>query len=138
MKPRVVDQVCVSPMQRVPIYDVSDCANRHYMPSDGFSLHDAHPDGYGYDSAPQSLISLITPEYDPPAFNYSNGLCHIPPRMAYGHGVGRFYWGRGNPVYDYGSLCNATYFAVRTPALCLTMRHGDPVKALKSAPYYNI
>eukprot|EP00965_Chrysotila_dentata_P197242 6178080-Pleurochrysis_carterae.AAC.1 len=44
------------------------------MPSDGLSLHDAHPDGYGYDSAPQSLISLITPEYESPAFDYSNDL----------------------------------------------------------------
>eukprot|EP00965_Chrysotila_dentata_P243356 6205370-Pleurochrysis_carterae.AAC.3 len=86
------------------------------MPPDGLSLHDAHLDGYGYNSAQQSLMSLIiTPEYEPPAFDYPNGLCYIPPRMAsmvYGHGVlGRYYWG----ISVYGLLCNATYFAVRTP-----------------------
>eukprot|EP00965_Chrysotila_dentata_P054340 1802849-Pleurochrysis_carterae.AAC.1 len=53
--------VCISPIQRVPLYDVCNSANRYYMPSDGFSTHDAHPDGYGYDSAPHSLISLMTP-----------------------------------------------------------------------------
>eukprot|EP00965_Chrysotila_dentata_P133818 4425793-Pleurochrysis_carterae.AAC.1 len=53
------------------------------MPSDGFSTRDAHPDyGYEYDSAPHSLISLMTPEYDPRAFGYSSGLCYIPPRKA--------------------------------------------------------
>eukprot|EP00965_Chrysotila_dentata_P254190 6211792-Pleurochrysis_carterae.AAC.1 len=55
---------------------------------------------------------MLTPEYEPPAFDYSNGLCYIPPHtasMVYGHGVGLFYWGRGVSVY--GSLCNATYFA---------------------------
>eukprot|EP00965_Chrysotila_dentata_P185312 6117464-Pleurochrysis_carterae.AAC.1 len=77
------------------------------------SLHDAPPDGYGYNSAPQSLTSLITPGYEPPAFDDSNGLCNIPPRMAsmvYSHGIGRYYWGRGISVY--GSLCNATCFAI--------------------------
>eukprot|EP00965_Chrysotila_dentata_P057277 1899983-Pleurochrysis_carterae.AAC.1 len=76
------------------------------------TTHDAHSDGYGYDGAPDSLISLMTPEYKPPAFDYSNGLCHILPRKAkivYCHGVGLFYWGRGISVY--GSFCNATYFA---------------------------
>eukprot|EP00965_Chrysotila_dentata_P021210 702509-Pleurochrysis_carterae.AAC.2 len=52
------------------------------MPSDGFSPLDAHPYGYGYDSLPHSVISLMTPEYEPPAFGYSSGLCHIPPRKA--------------------------------------------------------
>eukprot|EP00965_Chrysotila_dentata_P193371 6175726-Pleurochrysis_carterae.AAC.1 len=97
MKLGLDDQVCVSPIKRILIYDVSDCANQYYLPADGFSLHDAHPCGYGYDSAPQPLISLITPEYEPPAFDYSNGLCYIPPRrasIAYGHRVGRYYWGR--------------------------------------------
>eukprot|EP00965_Chrysotila_dentata_P086953 2870314-Pleurochrysis_carterae.AAC.3 len=110
MKLGLVGQVCVSQIQRVPIYDVSDYANRHYMPSDGFSLHDAHPDGYGYDGSPQSLISLITPEYEPPAFDYSNGLCYIPPPMAsmvYDHGVGRYHWGREYQHYEY--LFRPTY-----------------------------
>eukprot|EP00965_Chrysotila_dentata_P073225 2419352-Pleurochrysis_carterae.AAC.1 len=104
--------VCISPIQRVFLYDVRKFAHLSYMPSDGFSTHDAYSDGYGYDSAPHSLISLMTPEYEPPSFNYSSGLCDIPPRkasMVYGHGVGLlFYWGRGTSVY--GSLCNATYF----------------------------
>eukprot|EP00965_Chrysotila_dentata_P171872 5671760-Pleurochrysis_carterae.AAC.1 len=59
------------------------------MQSDGFSTHNAHPDVYGYDSAPHSLISLMTPEYEvPPAFDYSSGICYFPPRkasMVYGH-----------------------------------------------------
>eukprot|EP00965_Chrysotila_dentata_P254883 6212024-Pleurochrysis_carterae.AAC.2 len=121
MKLGLLDQVCISPIQRVPIYDVSNFATQYYTPSDGFSTHDAHRDGYGFDSAPQSLISLTTPEYEPPAFDYSNGLCYIPPRkasMVYGHGVGLFYWGRGIPVY--GSLCNETYLAVRTPLSTLS------------------
>eukprot|EP00965_Chrysotila_dentata_P159031 5253819-Pleurochrysis_carterae.AAC.1 len=78
--------------------------DQYYTPSDGFSTHDVHPDGYGYDSAPQSLLSLMTPEYDPPAFDYSDGLCYIPPRkasMVYGHGVGLFYWGREYQHYEY-------------------------------------
>eukprot|EP00965_Chrysotila_dentata_P240593 6203799-Pleurochrysis_carterae.AAC.1 len=112
----LLDQVCKSPIQKVPIYDVSISTNQYYTPSDGSSTHDAHPDGYGYDSAPQSFISLMTPEYKPPAFDYSNGLCYIPPRKAslvyYDHGVGLFYWGLGISVY--GSLYNATCFAVRT------------------------
>eukprot|EP00965_Chrysotila_dentata_P093293 3081788-Pleurochrysis_carterae.AAC.1 len=57
--------VCISPVQRVLIYDESKFANLYYMPSDGFSTPEAHPDGYGYDSAPHSLISLMTPEYEP-------------------------------------------------------------------------
>eukprot|EP00965_Chrysotila_dentata_P252102 6210488-Pleurochrysis_carterae.AAC.1 len=66
MKLGIVDQLCISPIQRVPIYDVSDYANQYYTPSDVFSIHDVHPDGYGCDSAPQpSLISLIVPEYGP-------------------------------------------------------------------------
>eukprot|EP00965_Chrysotila_dentata_P200462 6179991-Pleurochrysis_carterae.AAC.1 len=69
-----------------------------------FSLYDAHPDGYGYDSAPQSLLSLITPEYGPPAFDYSNGLCYLQPRMAsmvYCHGLGRYCWGSEYQHYEY-------------------------------------
>eukprot|EP00965_Chrysotila_dentata_P123966 4097305-Pleurochrysis_carterae.AAC.1 len=87
----------ISPIQRVPIYDVRKFVNLYYKPSDGFSPHDAHPDGYNYDSAPHSLRSLMTPEYEPPAFDYSSGLCYIPPRkasMVYGHWVGQIYWGR--------------------------------------------
>eukprot|EP00965_Chrysotila_dentata_P178269 5888037-Pleurochrysis_carterae.AAC.1 len=75
MKLGLLDQVCISPTQRVPMYDVSNSASLYYTPSDGFSTHDANPDGYGYDSAPHSLISLMAPEYEPLAFNYSNGLC---------------------------------------------------------------
>eukprot|EP00965_Chrysotila_dentata_P076955 2540591-Pleurochrysis_carterae.AAC.1 len=60
--------VCISPIQRVPIYDVSYSANLYYMPSDGLSTRDAHPDGYGHNSALHSLISLITPEYESPGF----------------------------------------------------------------------
>eukprot|EP00965_Chrysotila_dentata_P258319 6213181-Pleurochrysis_carterae.AAC.2 len=44
------------------------------------------------------MISSVTPEYEPPARDYSNGLCYIPPRIAskaYGHGIGRYYWGGG-------------------------------------------
>eukprot|EP00965_Chrysotila_dentata_P143647 4746513-Pleurochrysis_carterae.AAC.1 len=52
MKLGLLDQVCISPIQRVPLYSVRNFANRYYMPSDGLSTHDAHPDGYGYDSAP--------------------------------------------------------------------------------------
>eukprot|EP00965_Chrysotila_dentata_P148757 4912274-Pleurochrysis_carterae.AAC.1 len=62
------------------MYDVSKFANLCYTPSDGFSTHDAHPDGYGYDSAPHSLTSLMTPEYEPPAFDYFDGPCYIPHR----------------------------------------------------------
>eukprot|EP00965_Chrysotila_dentata_P218818 6190786-Pleurochrysis_carterae.AAC.1 len=68
------------------------------MPSDKCSLHDAHPGGYGYDGAPRLSISLITHEYEPPAFDYSNGVCYIPPRIAsiaYGHGVGLYCFGVG-------------------------------------------
>eukprot|EP00965_Chrysotila_dentata_P187874 6172403-Pleurochrysis_carterae.AAC.1 len=61
MKLKVVDQVCVSPIQNVTIYGVRDYTDQYYLPSDGFSLHDAHPDGYGNDSAPQSFTSLISP-----------------------------------------------------------------------------
>eukprot|EP00965_Chrysotila_dentata_P230086 6197570-Pleurochrysis_carterae.AAC.1 len=74
------------------------------MPSDGFSTHDAHSDGYGYNSAPHSLTFLMTPEYEPPAFDYSIGLCYIPPRkesMAYGHGLGLFHWGGEYRHYEY-------------------------------------
>eukprot|EP00965_Chrysotila_dentata_P129467 4279593-Pleurochrysis_carterae.AAC.1 len=66
----IPDQVCISPIQIESLYDVRHSANRYYMPSDGFSTHDAHPDGSGYDSAPHSLISSMTPEYEPPAFDY--------------------------------------------------------------------
>eukprot|EP00965_Chrysotila_dentata_P244640 6206087-Pleurochrysis_carterae.AAC.2 len=74
-----LSKVCISPIQRVPMYDVSSSANLYFTPSDGFSTHDAHLDGCGYNSAPHSFIFLMTPEYEPPAFNYSNGLCYIPP-----------------------------------------------------------
>eukprot|EP00965_Chrysotila_dentata_P071640 2367112-Pleurochrysis_carterae.AAC.1 len=89
---------------RVPLHDVCNFANRYYVPSDGFSPHDAHPDGYGYNSAPHLLISLMTPEYEPPAFDFSNGLCCMPPRkasMVHGHGVGLCYWGREYQHYEY-------------------------------------
>eukprot|EP00965_Chrysotila_dentata_P179060 5912943-Pleurochrysis_carterae.AAC.2 len=74
------------------MYDVSEYANRNHISSHGVSLHDAHRDGYGYDSAPQSLTSLIAPEYEPLVFDYTNGLCYIPPRMA--SIVSIWSWGR--------------------------------------------
>eukprot|EP00965_Chrysotila_dentata_P131205 4337495-Pleurochrysis_carterae.AAC.1 len=46
----------------------------------------------------------MTPEYEPPAFNYSSGLGYIPPRkasMVYGHGISLFYWGRESRHYEY-------------------------------------
>eukprot|EP00965_Chrysotila_dentata_P108918 3598613-Pleurochrysis_carterae.AAC.1 len=36
MKLKLLDQVCISPIQRVPLYHVCSSANRYYMPSDGF------------------------------------------------------------------------------------------------------
>eukprot|EP00965_Chrysotila_dentata_P019002 633562-Pleurochrysis_carterae.AAC.1 len=81
MKLGLLDQVYVSPIQGVLLtYVVNKFANLYYTPSDGFSADDAHADGFGYDSALHSSISLMTPEYEPPAFDYSNGLCYIPPR----------------------------------------------------------
>eukprot|EP00965_Chrysotila_dentata_P086265 2846204-Pleurochrysis_carterae.AAC.2 len=65
----------------------------------------------------------MTPEYEPPAFDYSDGLCYIPPRkasMVFGHDVGLFYWDRGIPVY--GSFCNATYFV----SISITNIHNFP------------
>eukprot|EP00965_Chrysotila_dentata_P086264 2846204-Pleurochrysis_carterae.AAC.1 len=41
-----LSKVCISPIQRAPIYGVSNFASQYYTPSDGFSTHDAHPDGY--------------------------------------------------------------------------------------------
>eukprot|EP00965_Chrysotila_dentata_P140177 4633968-Pleurochrysis_carterae.AAC.1 len=115
LKRLVLWTVCISPIQRVPIYDMNKlliCTTPHRTGRQPMMLID----GYGYNSAPHSLIFLITPEYEPPAFDYSSGLCYIPSRkasMVNGHGVGLFHWGRGISVYR--SLCNATYFAVRTP-----------------------
>eukprot|EP00965_Chrysotila_dentata_P258404 6213206-Pleurochrysis_carterae.AAC.3 len=82
MKLGLVDRVCKSPIQRVPTYDVSDYANQYYTPMDGFSINNTHPDGYNRDSTPRSLIFSITSEYEPPAFDYSNGVCYMPPLMA--------------------------------------------------------
>eukprot|EP00965_Chrysotila_dentata_P148777 4912714-Pleurochrysis_carterae.AAC.1 len=86
------------------------------MPPDGFLTPDTYPDCYGHDGAPHSLISPKATKYEPPAFDYPNGLYYIPSleaSMVYGHGVGPIHWGRGISVYE--SLCNTTYFTVRTP-----------------------
>eukprot|EP00965_Chrysotila_dentata_P157774 5211522-Pleurochrysis_carterae.AAC.1 len=91
MRLGLLDQVCISPIHGVLIYDVSKFANLYYTPSDGFPTHaDAHSDGYGYDSAPHSLMSLMTPEYEPAAFDYSNGLSYIPPLTVIHSDTSRF------------------------------------------------
>eukprot|EP00965_Chrysotila_dentata_P207573 6184201-Pleurochrysis_carterae.AAC.5 len=71
MKLGVADHVCVSPIHRVPLHDMSEYTNRYYMPLNGFSLHDtAHPNGYCFDSAQKSLTSyLITFEYELPGLS---------------------------------------------------------------------
>eukprot|EP00965_Chrysotila_dentata_P220254 6191662-Pleurochrysis_carterae.AAC.1 len=92
--------LAIDPQKELRFLD-QQIANVYYTPSDGFSTHVAHPDGYDYDSTPHSLLSLMTPEYETPAFDYSNGVWYIPPRkasMLHGHGVGLFYWGREQPL----------------------------------------
>eukprot|EP00965_Chrysotila_dentata_P032040 1068423-Pleurochrysis_carterae.AAC.1 len=79
-KTSTVDRLAIDLQKKLGVLD--QFANLYYAPSDGFSPHDAHADGQGYDSAPHSLISLMTPEYEPPDFQHSNGLCYILSRKA--------------------------------------------------------
>eukprot|EP00965_Chrysotila_dentata_P088706 2928761-Pleurochrysis_carterae.AAC.3 len=57
----------------------------------------------------------MTPEFEPPAFVYSSGLCYIPHRkagMVYDHGVGLFYWGR---VISAVGIPNIRFAHLNTP-----------------------
>eukprot|EP00965_Chrysotila_dentata_P257182 6212797-Pleurochrysis_carterae.AAC.2 len=60
-----VDRLAIDLHMKLGLLD--QFANLYYTPSDWLSTHDAHLDGF----APHSLMSLMTFEYESPAFDYS-------------------------------------------------------------------